>query len=666
MSLRVDPAVASRLVELVTQARECETPPRGWLVGPSDRKPGDLVVNGSLCRESHDDDDVRADLRRASAVLPGGLAVVGAYVSGTSSGADVYAKEVANALIGVSFLVATVDNEGTKYFQRRGDTLVALQSEPLPKNWTTREYQVFRSELEIPIGARNSARGWRQALQTAKEDTKKLVFVMELGGEDEDVASTSSSAAIAQKKKKPGRGKKGKNTSSKGGAPLLARPSTTRIVAGAGTSSDNSLVGECMEFVGGGDDGDDETETESAIRPQFVSALLRASNVGSDASRIYPAPTVTLSAQSSEISSDTSTASTARFAHCDVLAYVSRTGGCFSDVAHALRASLEKQIESLISGLDEMENSGDSSQTWRAREPRCLHFFPTQMSHPVTLVYLLPPLWPLSLSNEVVDPDFGLEKARRKYHVLCGLPADRPALRVANVAVMRSTARARPSDPPGSSVRRLRDVHSLSPGLPNSHVFPSGTAHLVRGKYDYYHYAQDGVDDAGWGCAYRSLQTICSWFRLNGYTHVPIPSHRDIQSTLVAMGDKPPAFLDSNSWIGAIELSYFLDEKYGVGSKIMTVASGLDLPQKARELAKHFDEIGTPVMMGGGQLAYTLLGVEWCEKTGECAFLILDPHYTGGEDVSAIVPRWCGWKKAQDVFVSQFYNLLMPQPPRGV
>jgi hypothetical protein len=132
------------------------------------------------------------------------------------------------------------------------------------------------------------------------------------------------------------------------------------------------------------------------------------------------------------------------------------------------------------------------------------------------------------------------------------------------------------------------------------------------------------------------------------------------------MGDKPPAFLDSNSWIGAIELSYFLDEKYGVGSKIMTVASGLDLPQKARELAKHFDEIGTPVMMGGGQLAYTLLGVEWCEKTGECAFLILDPHYTGGEDVSAIVPRWCGWKKAQDVFVSQFYNLLMPQPPRGV
>ena len=44
-------------------------------------------------------------------------------------------------------------------------------------------------------------------------------------------------------------------------------------------------------------------------------------------------------------------------------------------------------------------------------------------------------------------------------------------------------------------------------------------------------------------------------------------------------------------------------------------------------------------MMGGGQLAYTLLGVDYNELTGECAFLILDPHYTGGEDVKSIVPQ---------------------------
>jgi hypothetical protein len=49
---------------------------------------------------------------------------------------------------------------------------------------------------------------------------------------------------------------------------------------------------------------------------------------------------------------------------------------------------------------------------------------------------------------------------------------------------------------------------------------------------------------------------------------------------------------------------------------------------KGRELAHHFDTVGTPVMMGGGKLAYTLLGVDYNERTGDCAFLILDPHFT--------------------------------------
>jgi hypothetical protein len=36
-------------------------------------------------------------------------------------------------------------------------------------------------------------------------------------------------------------------------------------------------------------------------------------------------------------------------------------------------------------------------------------------------------------------------------------------------------------------------------------------------------------------------------------------------------------------------------------------------------------------MIGGGVLAYTLLGVAINEVTGDAAFLILDPHYTGGQ-----------------------------------
>jgi len=41
-------------------------------------------------------------------------------------------------------------------------------------------------------------------------------------------------------------------------------------------------------------------------------------------------------------------------------------------------------------------------------------------------------------------------------------------------------------------------------------------------------------------------------------------------------------------------------------------------------------------MIGGGVLAYTLLGIDFNERTGDCAFLILDPHYTGPEDLKRI------------------------------
>ena len=44
------------------------------------------------------------------------------------------------------------------------------------------------------------------------------------------------------------------------------------------------------------------------------------------------------------------------------------------------------------------------------------------------------------------------------------------------------------------------------------------------------------MDDKGWGCAYRSLQTIWSWFQLQHYTDRPVPDHRAIQQTLVGIG----------------------------------------------------------------------------------------------------------------------------------
>ena len=62
-------------------------------------------------------------------------------------------------------------------------------------------------------------------------------------------------------------------------------------------------------------------------------------------------------------------------------------------------------------------------------------------------------------------------------------------------------------------------------------LFPvsGGQQYVVEGTYAYHHYMQDRMDDNGWGCAYRSLQTLVSWLRHQGYTDKPIPTHKEIQ-----------------------------------------------------------------------------------------------------------------------------------------
>ena len=49
---------------------------------------------------------------------------------------------------------------------------------------------------------------------------------------------------------------------------------------------------------------------------------------------------------------------------------------------------------------------------------------------------------------------------------------------------------------------------------------------------------------------------------------------------------------------------------------------------------------------GGGQLAFTLLGVHWDPTSGDIRYLIMDPHYTGADDLAQIQPKWVGWKSA--------------------
>jgi len=82
------------------------------------------------------------------------------------------------------------------------------------------------------------------------------------------------------------------------------------------------------------------------------------------------------------------------------------------------------------------------------------------------------------------------------------------------------------------------------------------------------------------------MQTLCSWFILNEELHSypafhsdeggqkkKLPSHRDIQSTLVRIQDKPPSFLGSREWIGSYEICLCFDALYDVYAFIQRLAS---------------------------------------------------------------------------------------------
>jgi hypothetical protein len=58
-----------------------------------------------------------------------------------------------------------------------------------------------------------------------------------------------------------------------------------------------------------------------------------------------------------------------------------------------------------------------------------------------------------------------------------------------------------------------------------------------------------------------------------------------------------------------VECGLVLSALAGVASKMLFIRSGHDVHTLLEDLCHHFDTHGAPVMVGGGQLAYCLLGV---------------------------------------------------------
>ncbi|XP_072391212.1 ufm1-specific protease 2 [Diabrotica undecimpunctata] len=267
------------------------------------------------------------------------------------------------------------------------------------------------------------------------------------------------------------------------------------------------------------------------------------------------------------------------------------------------------------------------------------HYYPEECKHFLTLLY----------AKNQTDKD--TESERQLIHKQLLLDSYTPRFRRANQY---------------SFDKKLNGpLHNPHEGIKNTDN--GGTIALVKGKYEYYHYCQNNMDDNGWGCAYRSLQTLASWFKLQGYVDREVPTYKEIQQCLVDIRDKPASFVGSRQWIGSTEVNFVLNTLLGVQNKIVYVSNGEDMASQGPELVNHFQNYGSPIMIGGGVLAHTILGVDYNQQTGDIRFLILDPHYTGGEDLHVIQNKgWCGWKNLSFWNKTAYYNMCLPLVPREV
>lgn len=192
----------------------------------------------------------------------------------------------------------------------------------------------------------------------------------------------------------------------------------------------------------------------------------------------------------------------------------------------------------------------------------------------------------------------------------------------------------------------------------------------VRGQYDYYHYGCDGFSDVGWGCGYRTTQTLCSWIRgqlLNEGTKgqvSPVPSILDIQKILVDCNDKPASFLGSKEWIGCFEASIVIDVLYSVPCKLIHCAPDT-LNGNMSAIYDHFERFSSPVMMGGDADAASkgVLGIDECSDT-TWRLLIADPHEKRPAFVdlqSLIDSQMITWRSVDSFDSNSFYNFCLPQ-----
>ena len=236
-----------------------------------------------------------------------------------------------------------------------------------------------------------------------------------------------------------------------------------------------------------------------------------------------------------------------------------------------------------------------------------------------------------------------------------------------------STARARAASACRAAAKT--PVGMLPPALDSCAVLcpPAGPddppAHFVRGPLRYMHYGAQDFADHGWGCGFRTCQSMLSWLDPRN----PPPTIPQCQAAI-------PGYSGGREWMGVPDAVALLDSFHGatvIVRHLPAHRSANAMAALVAELVRHFDGGGGPVMVGGfGDVkSKTVVGVRGVG--GAAQLMVWDPHYSGSDTAQAHEQTavgeaarnrlwdggWVAWRGLDALRPDSFYNLGMPRAP---
>lgn len=110
-------------------------------------------------------------------------------------------------------------------------------------------------------------------------------------------------------------------------------------------------------------------------------------------------------------------------------------------------------------------------------------------------------------------------------------------------------------------------------------------------------------------------------------------------------------------------MSIVLNQLYEAVSKIIHVLRGKGLIDQVDNIKRHFEQFGSPIMMGGDRDCSSKCIVGLHIGNESVYLLIVDPHFVGKAKSAEHLRRdqWVKWQSLNDFVDSSFYNLCLPQ-----